>query len=82
MTGSVLEHAPNFDPSMLPHVDWPISPTVERAIHGVISEAIDARLSLRDAYASVRAALEQYGIVLPAEEDPSVEQPQTTWEPR
>jgi hypothetical protein len=68
MTGKLLEAPPRFDPQMLPHADWPVSPMVERAISLAISEAIDARLSLRDSFERVRAALEGYGMVLSTDE--------------
>ena len=64
MTGTILETPPNFDPQMLPHVDWPVSPTVQRAINVAISEAIETSGSLRDAFDCVRTTLEGYGIVL------------------
>jgi hypothetical protein len=49
---------------MLPHVDWPVSPMVQRAVSVAVSEALDARLSVRDTFDRVRATLEDYGIVL------------------
>jgi hypothetical protein len=64
MTGDLLDAPPNFDPHMLPHVDWPVSPMVERAINIAISEAIETSGSLRDAFDRVRTTLEGYGIVL------------------
>jgi hypothetical protein len=49
---------------MLPHVDWPVSPMVQRAVSAAVSEAIDAGLSLRDTFERVRSALEGCGIIL------------------
>lgn len=68
MTGEILESPPNFDPHLLPHVDWPVSPMVERAISVAISEAMDTSLSLRDAFDRVRATLAAYGIDLKSDD--------------
>ena len=65
MTGTILDAPPSFDPQMLPHVDWPVSPKVQRAVSIAVSEALDTSLSLRDAFERVRSTLEGYGIVLP-----------------
>lgn len=64
MTGEILQTPPNFDPQLLPHADWPVSPMVQRAIGIAISEALDARLSIRETIDRVRATLEAYGIIL------------------
>ncbi|RIK45347.1 MAG: hypothetical protein DCC58_06685 [Chloroflexi bacterium] len=68
MTGEILESPPNFDPHLLPHVDWPVSPMVERAISIAISEAMDTSLSLRDAFERVRTTLAAYGIDLKSDD--------------
>jgi hypothetical protein len=62
MTGSVLDAIPNFDPQLLPHADWPISPRLQRAISGCVSDAIHRSLSLRETVDIVRRTLEGYSI--------------------
>ena len=68
LTGRVLEHVPGFDPALLPHLDWPISPALQRAVAQVVSDAIALQLSFADATAGVARVLGAFGIQLGPEE--------------
>ena len=68
MTGRVLEQVPDFDPGLLPHLDWPISPTLQRAVAQVVSEAIALQLSFTEATAGVARVLSAFGIQLAPED--------------
>ncbi len=64
MTGSVLEDPPGFDTRLLPHLAWPVSPTVQQAIESTVNDAIARNLTLRDATQRVLSVLESFGIVI------------------
>ena len=64
LTGQVLDDECAIDPRLLPRLDWPISPTLQVAISGAISDAIAANVSLHDACNRVVGVLEGHGIVL------------------
>ncbi len=64
MSGRILEAPPNFDPSLLPHPNWPVSPMVQHAITTTVNDAIATNLTLRDAAQRVLAVLESFGIVM------------------
>lgn len=64
LTGQELDAECAIDPRLLPRFDWPISPALQMAISGAISEAIAANVSLHDTCDRVVDVLEGHGIVL------------------
>jgi hypothetical protein len=63
-TGQMLDEECAIDPRLLPRFDSPISPALQVAISGAISEAIAANASLHDTCDHVVDVLERHGIVL------------------
>jgi hypothetical protein len=61
LTGQAID-LPEFDPRLLPSLDWPISPAVQRAIHEAVTEALTAGRSLSEACGVVAGILRQFGI--------------------
>ena len=68
ITGRVLDTVPAFDPALLPRLDWPVAPAVQRAVANVVSEAIALQLSFSDATANVARVLGTFGIQLAPDE--------------
>jgi hypothetical protein len=64
LTGRVLDSVPNFDPALLPHLDWPVSPALQRAVAQTVTEAIALQLSFSEATAGVTRVLSSFGIQL------------------
>jgi hypothetical protein len=64
LTGQELAADYAIDPRLLPRFDWPISPALQVAISGAISEAIAANVSLPETCDRVVGVLERHGIVL------------------
>jgi hypothetical protein len=68
LTGRVLETGPQFDLSLLPRLDWPVSPALQSAVASAVNDAIALQLSFTDATASVARALSKFGIQLAPDE--------------
>jgi hypothetical protein len=64
LTGQVLGDDYAIDPRLLPRLDWPISPKLQVAISGAISEAIAANVSLVETCDRIVGVLDGYGITL------------------
>ena len=68
LTGRILDSESGFDQSLLPRLDWPVSPALQRAVTGAVNEAIALHLSFADATAGVARALGAFGIQLAPDE--------------
>lgn len=68
LTGRILETGPQFDLSLLPRLDWPVSPALQSAVASAVNDAIALQLSFTEATACVARALNKFGIQLAPDE--------------
>jgi hypothetical protein len=68
MDGAIVSAPPAFDPALIPHAGWPISPLLLQMLDMAVTEAIAAGLTVCDGVERMVQVLADFGIFLSSDE--------------